>query len=236
MQSTGHTSTQAVSFVPMQGSVMMYANAAGDYSMSRQMKFVGAYVFALSIFAATSSAAQDLPSRPISFANGRVAIGAEVSFSVTPQEDEDGAWFNYTDYEHSALRLFRAGLTAEVRMMDSLSILTEIRSENGESVKPYALFVRFRPWRTRPFDIQAGRIPPTFGAFARRDYGSGNPLIGYPLAYQYLTSVRPDAVPATIDDVLRMRARGWRPSYPIGSREIATGLPLVTAFRWDTGV
>ena len=25
MQSTGHTSTQAVSFVPMQGSVMMYA-------------------------------------------------------------------------------------------------------------------------------------------------------------------------------------------------------------------
>jgi hypothetical protein len=33
-----------------------------------------------------------------------------------------------------------------------------------------------------------------------------------------------------------MRARGWRPSYPIGSRDVGTGMPLVTAFRWDTGV
>ena len=42
--------------------------------------------------------------------------------------------------------------------------------------------------------------------------------------------------PASTDDVLRMRGRGWRPSYPLGSLEIATGLPLMTAFRWDTGV
>ena len=81
------------------------------------------------------------------------------------------------------------------------------------------------------------------GAFRRRsarshggEYGAGNPLIGYPLAYQYLTAVRPDALPASTDDVLRMRARGWRPSYPIGSLEVAPGLPLMTAFRWDTGV
>ena len=33
-----------------------------------------------------------------------------------------------------------------------------------------------------------------------------------------------------------MRARGWRPSYPIGSLDVAPGLPLITAFRWDTGV
>ena len=39
----------------------------------------------------------------------------------------------------------------------------------------------------------------TFGAFARRTYANDNPLIGYPLAYQYLTSLRPDAVPATAD-------------------------------------
>ncbi len=148
----------------------------------------------------------------------------------------DGAWFNYTDYEHNALRLFRIGVTADVRLTDRVSILTEIRSENGDAVKPYALYVRVRPWRDRPIDIQAGRIPPTFGAFARRDYGAGNPLIGYPLAYQYLTAVRPDALPASTDDVLRMRARGWRPSYPIGSLDVATGLPLITAFRWDTGV
>ena len=31
MQSTGHTSTQAESFVPMQGSQMMYANYPSKY-------------------------------------------------------------------------------------------------------------------------------------------------------------------------------------------------------------
>ena len=61
-------------------------------------------------------------------------------------------------------------------------------------------------------------------------------VIGVPLAYQYLTSLRPDALPATADDVLRMRARGWRPTFPVGSQDIGPGLPLVNAFHWDTGV
>ena len=47
--------------------------------------------------------------------------------------------------------------------------------------------------------------PPSFGAFGRRAYNADNPLIGYPLAYQYLTSLRADAIPATADDLLRMR-------------------------------
>jgi hypothetical protein len=74
------------------------------------------------------------------------------------------------------------------------------------------------------------------GAFARRAYGSDNLLAGAPLVYQYLTSLRPDALPGTTDDLLRMRARGWRPSYPIGSDRAAPGLPLITYSRGDTGV
>ena len=195
-----------------------------------------AIVIMAMVCVAPAAVAQDLPSGPLSLAGGVVVIGTDISISMTPQDDTDGAWFNYTDYEHNALRLFRIGVTADVRLTDRVSILTEIRSENADAVKPYALYVRVRPWRDRPVDIQAGRIPQTFGAFARRDYGAGNPLIGYPLAYQYLTAVRPDALPSSTDDVLRMRARGWRPSYPIGSLEVATGVPLITAFRWDTGV
>lgn len=195
-----------------------------------------ALVVCLALCAAARAHAQDLPSGPVSLANGMVVIGTDISVSLTPQDDTEGAWFNYTDYEHNALRLFRVAVTADVRVTDHLSVLTEIRSENGDAVKPYALYARIRPWRDRPIDIQAGRIPPTFGAFARREYGAGNPLIGYPLAYQYLTAVRPDALPASSDDVLRMRARGWRPSYPIGSLDVAPGMPLITAFRWDTGV
>ena len=48
--------------------------------------------------------------------------------------------------------------------------------------------------------------------------------------------LRPDALPATVDDLLRMRGRGWQPFYPIGSRTIATGVPLIATSRWDTGV
>jgi hypothetical protein len=195
-----------------------------------------AILSAIVLMLGASAAAQDLPSGPISLANGSVTIGTDISVSATPQDDGEGAWFNYTDYEHNALRLFRIGLTADVRVTEQISVLTEVRSENGDRVKPYALYVRVRPWRDRPIDIQGGRIPPTFGAFARRDYGAGNPLIGYPLAYQYLTAARPDALPSSPEDVLRMRARGWRPSYPIGSLVVAPGMPLITAFRWDTGV
>ena len=47
------------------------------------------------------------------------------------------------------------------------------------------------------FDLQAGRIPPVFGALrARAATARDNPLIGDPLAYQYLTTLRADALPA----------------------------------------
>ncbi len=103
-------------------------------------------------------------------------------------------------------------------------------------VRPYAAYVRVRPWIKHAFDVQVGQIPPSFGAYGRRGYqGGDNPFIGYPLAYQYLTSLRPDAAPATVADLLVMRARGWQTTYPIGSTTPAPGVPLISAFRWDTG-
>jgi hypothetical protein len=61
-------------------------------------------------------------------------------------------------------------------------------------------------------------------------------LIGYPLAYQYLTSLRADALPVNADELLSMRGRGWLSQFSLGNRDPAAGLPLATAFRWDTGV
>jgi hypothetical protein len=98
------------------------------------------------------------------------------------------------------------------------------------------LYVRIRPWTARNIDIQVGRVPPTFGAFGRRTYASDNLLIGYPLAYQYLTSLRPDSLPASADDLLRMRGRGWLSNFAIGNVTPDRGVPLVSVFRWDTGV
>ena len=181
---------------------------------------------------ASSAGAQGLPSEPIAFAGGRVTVAGDVSASFG---SDDPGFFNYTDYEHSALRILRIDVGAAVNAGEHFAILGELRSENV-SVVPYALYVRIRPWTARSFDIQVGRVPPTFGAFARRTYATDNPLIGYPLAYQYLTSLRPDSLPANADEVLRKRSLGWLTSYSIGTTTLNHGVPLVSAFRWDTGV
>jgi hypothetical protein len=183
--------------------------------------------------AAAASDGDGLPSQPVTFGGGRVVIGGDAAASIAP---EDTGFFNYSDYEHSTLREFRAGLSASIRAGDRVSILGELRTENFDRIRPFALYVRIRPWRGRRFDIQAGRIPPTFGSFTRQAYGHDNPLIGYPLAYQYLTSLRTDAVPADADELLRMRGRGWESSFGVGNLAPDRGLPLVTAFSWDTGV
>ena len=178
-------------------------------------------------------AAQVLPEEPISLAGGHVVFGAEVAATFAP---EDPGFFNYTSYEFSALRNFRMGVSAEIRANDHIQVLGEVRLDQGRVLEAYGLFVRVRPWPARRFDIQAGRIPPTFGAMSRTAYGSSNLLIGQPLAYQYLTSIRPDALPATTDDLLRMRGRGWLSNFPVGNTADGPGLPLVNTSRWDTGV
>jgi hypothetical protein len=179
------------------------------------------------------------------FGDGRVTVGGDVAATMSCAFGQDGAsevcpaergFFNYTDYQHSALRGLRADFTADVKATEHLSVLGEVRIENVDHLEPYALYVRIRPWLNRGFAVQLGRVPPVFGAFARRIYPSDNPLIGYPLAYQYLTSLRPDALPASPDELLRMRGRGWLSSFSIGDPTPAPGVPLVSAFRWDTGV
>jgi hypothetical protein len=196
----------------------------------------------------TSAVAQVLPSEPLVFGAGRVTLSGDVSATYgcahVPEQPgvaaswcgEDSGFFNYTDYDRSTLRLVRIDLNAAVRATSQLSIMSDIRTENGAGIRAYGLYVRFHPWEKRGIDIQAGRIPPTFGAFPRRSYATDNLLIGYPLAYQYLTSLRADALPRNADDLLRMRGRGWLSSYPIGDLNAANGMPLVSAFTWDTGV
>jgi hypothetical protein len=181
----------------------------------------------------SSASAQSLPAEPVTFGDGRVVVGGEVSATMAP---EDTGFFNYSDYEHSTLREFRAAASLMVRATDRISVLGEIRSENLGSPEAYALYARIRPFPHYRLDVQIGRIPPTFGSFSRQVYGKDNPLIGYPLAYQYLTSLRADALPANVDELLRMRGRGWLSSYSIGNTTPARGVPLTSSLTWDTGV
>jgi hypothetical protein len=184
------------------------------------------------------AAAQTLPTGPVTTAGGRLTIGGEAAAAVSPADE---GYFDYSDYNYNLLRQMRVDGTAAFRLGSRVSLLGDLRLEGpiGEgqwTLRPYAAFARVRPWSRRAFDIQAGLIPPVFGAFSRRSYGADNPLIGFPLGYQYLTSLRPDALPASADDLLRMRGRGWLVNYPVGSAYADHGVPLVDGLHYQTGV
>jgi len=163
---------------------------------------------------------------------GRLAVTGEIDASISP---EDEAFFNDTGYSSNPLRRLSIILSASFTVATPLAVVTEIRAENFDEVRAYALYLRFKPWAKHDLDVQAGLIPPVFGAFGRRPYGSGNPLIGYPLLYQYLTTLRTDAVPANADDLLDVRGRGWLVPYPVGNPYPAPGLPVVDGQQWDLG-
>jgi hypothetical protein len=185
-----------------------------------------------------TTSAQEWPSSAMTTLGGRVSFGGEVTITAGT---EDLGYFNYTDYDRSVLRLGRLDLVTTARASDRLSFVLELRAEGDLweghwTGSPYAAFVRVRPWRTRAFSIDAGRVPTAFGAFLDHAYGPDNPLVGYPLAYQYLTSLRPDSVPANADELLAARGRGWLIGYTVGDQSLEAGVPFVSAFRYDTGV
>jgi hypothetical protein len=184
-----------------------------------------------------------LPARPISLGDGRVVLSGDVAVSFgTPDE----GYFNLFDYSHDAFNVLSMSLTAEVRATDRVAVVGQVLDEvslrgrdpdpsDRHVIYPYALYVRVRP-TDRPFTVLAGRIPPVFGAFARRGYGEVNPLIGLPLAYGYSTTMRPEPPPSRRELILN-RGGGWAVRYPRATATVGPqGLPLVNARRWDTGV
>jgi hypothetical protein len=190
------------------------------------------------LFLPSIAAAQLFPATPVTTAGGRLTVSGEASASLARDDEQ---YFNYSDYDYDLLRQVRFDGAAAFRVNPRVSLLGDVRVEGpaGEGswrLRPYALFVRVRPWPVRAFDVQAGLIPPVFGAFSRHAYGADNPLIGFPLAYQYVTSLRPDALPASADDLLRMRGHGWRADYPIGDLSPNHGVPLVDGLHYQTGV
>jgi hypothetical protein len=176
------------------------------------------------------------------------ALGADAPVSASPHRwlsfgvegiasvaTDDPGYFNDTSYRQSTMRLMRLRLLGSLRLGERAALLAEGRADNGEGVTLAALYLRARPFRDQAFDVQVGRIPPVFGAYPRRSYAIDNPLIGSPVIYQYLTSLRADALPATVDDLLVMKGRGWRTHYPVGSNAWDRGLPVIAGDRWDTG-
>jgi hypothetical protein len=186
----------------------------------------------------TGAAAQDNAPASTASLGSRWSFGGGASVSVAP---EDTGYFNYSTGAYSVLRLVRLDGSAAFRAGSRVTLVADVRlqgaiAEGGWQVRPYALFARIRPWSQTPLDIQVGLVPPVFGAFGRRAYGADNPLIGFPLGYQYVTTLRADALPASADELLSKRGSGWRVRYSIGNREPDYGVPLADGLRYPAGV
>ena len=166
----------------------------------------------------------------------RFLYGGEVVFNASPK---DPGYFNEADYRRNLLRLLRLNVALEFRAHDKIVFnrKTSYRDplrQLGCARALRALYMRVRPWAERDLDFQIGRIPPVFGAFARRRYNLDNPLIGSPLAYQYPTTVRADAAPEILDQLIAFRGHNVKTRYPIGDPSVMAGLPLVNPLIPET--
>src|SRR5687767_7403801 len=89
--------------------------------------------------------AQVLPENPLRSPDGRLVVSAE--FIATVGRRDDTAFFNYTDYEHNALRMLRLGTSGVWRPLEWLALAGEVRSEDLQHPSVYAAYARVRPWR-----------------------------------------------------------------------------------------
>jgi hypothetical protein len=188
---------------------------------------------AILVSAVSPASAQVWPRGTVSAFDGRLTIGGDLSATYG---GDDPGYFNDTDYGSNTLRRSRASLLVEVAPNRRVAWLGEARIGTDHGLDIYAAYMRLTPWPDRALALQAGRIPPVFGSWSRRGYAAENPLIGEPVLYQYLTSLRADALPRTSADLLRMRGRGWRTTYPVGNAVPASGLPVIAGPSWDTGI
>jgi hypothetical protein len=183
------------------------------------------------------AAAQDWYPAPITAWSDRIVLGGGVTAGVSTADD---GYFNYTNYDHDTLRLVRLNATTLVRPGSHVSFLLELRAEGDSreghwTAAAYAAYVRLKPW-ARAIEFEGGIVPPAFGAFPSRSYPGDNLLIGYPLAYHYLTSLRADAVPASADELVAHAAQGWQTGYSVGSSDYDTGVPMAVSSRYDAGL
>ncbi len=190
-------------------------------------------IFAVAAISSTLSAASVAAQEDKRSFSERFSYGGEVVGNFSPVDE---GYFNELEYERNLLRLLRFNLALEFEASDRIAFLTEIRSDNFDAPEPYALYIRLRPWLERAFTIQAGRIPPVFGRFARQRYEIDNPLIGTPLLYQYPNTLRPDSATTELSEILQRRGFGVKVVYPIGDQSPHAGLPVMNSLRWDTGV
>jgi hypothetical protein len=98
----------------------------------------------------------------------------------------------------------------------------------------FGAYLRVTP--AAAFGLRVGLIPLTVGAWQDRARPSRQPLINQPLSSQYLTALRNDSLPGSLDELLGQRGRGRDTRYRLTSAKLNNALTLAYEHCWDTGL
>ncbi len=122
----------------------------------------------------------------------------------------------------------------QARVNERLIVFGEIQTVRGFNLNLYALSAVYRATSNEAVQIEAGKFLAPFGNFLPRRYASENPLIDYPLTYNYRTALSPFQLPRTNAALLSARGKGHQlhydnPTRALGKRsevqEIADHIP-----------
>ncbi len=143
----------------------------------------------------------------------------------------EGAEVNYL-WGDNALDSYRLRLFVESAVSDRLDIFTEALYDEDIGVVPFGAYALFHPSPGRDMHVMAGLIPWPIGTWAPRANSNKNPLVGFPLQYQYHTTLSPFQLVPSTDALIADAGDGEEgASYSFGSQ----GMPIVYDQWWDFG-
>jgi hypothetical protein len=96
----------------------------------------------------------------------------------------------------------------EANINARLVVFSEIQTVRGFNLNLYALSAVYRARSDEALKVEAGKFLAPFGNFLARRYASENPLIDYPLPYNYRTALSASQMPGTNHALLAARGRG----------------------------
>ncbi|HEY6221184.1 MAG TPA: hypothetical protein VIX13_01485, partial [Candidatus Eisenbacteria bacterium] len=146
----------------------------------------------------------------------------------------DGAEVNYL-WGDNALDSYRLRLFVESAVSDRLDVFTEALYNEDIGVLPFAAYALFHPSPGRDMHVMAGLIPWPIGTWAPRANSNKNPLIGFPLQYQYHTTLSPFRLVPSADALLGDAGQGEEGVNYAPGNGGPRGMPIVYDQWWDFG-
>jgi hypothetical protein len=110
---------------------------------------------------------------------------------------------------------------------ESISLFAEVQTVRGLTFVNYGLSAIYQPPKMPYLNFEVGKFLAPFGSFLGRRWASENPLIGFPLVYEYVTSLSAFDLPANSNELLGARGGGGAIGYHPESGESHGGLPKI---------